>query len=120
MKSIEHRRPDRVVTNISLRRAVRRAVQFGAVAAGLTAGLTPAAMAEPFPAQLELGSLLPGGGGDGSDGFALDGIAQYDFVGRSLSDLGDINGDGLNDFVLGSPGANARGLESSGRSFFIY
>jgi hypothetical protein len=40
-------------------------------------------------------------------------------LGYSLSDAGDINGDGIDDIIFGAPSANTNG-DNSGRSFVIY
>ncbi|NQV27219.1 MAG: FG-GAP repeat protein [Rhodopirellula sp.] len=39
----------------------------------------------------------------GSSGFILNGAANYDFAGTSVSITGDINGDGFDDIVVGTP-----------------
>lgn len=52
-----------------------------------------------FKAQIELVDL------EGNTGFLLNGIAQGDFSGFSVASAGDINGDGLNDLVIGAPGS---------------
>lgn len=49
--------------------------------------------------SLELSSL------DGTDGFALKGIDDNDFSGSSVSNLGDVNGDGFDDIIIGAPDA---------------
>ena len=56
---------------------------------------------EGFEASLNLADL------DGSDGFVLNGIDERDFSGRSVSGAGDINGDGLDDLIIGTSGAEA-------------
>ncbi len=40
------------------------------------------------------------------DGFPLYGLANKDFAGFSVSDGGDINGDGFHDFIIGAPGGD--------------
>jgi len=52
--------------------------------------------AGPFSATFDLATL------DGSDGFRLDGIDPYDFAGVSISNAGDVNGDGLDDVIIGA------------------
>ncbi|GEM_PF-3400530 len=39
---------------------------------------------------------------DGSNGFIIDGLSQNDRLARSVSNAGDVNGDGFDDFVLGT------------------
>jgi hypothetical protein len=76
--------------------------------------------AQPFPAAFELSSLLPGHGGDGSAGFVLAGIDAYDFAGRSVSAAGDINGDGMDDLVVGADFADPGSRSSAGECYVIY
>ena len=52
-----------------------------------------------FAAGFELSSL------DGSNGLRFDGIHQRGYSGGNLAAAGDINGDGLGDFIIGAPGA---------------
>jgi len=54
-----------------------------------------------WPDFIELPSSL-----DGSNGFSLLGIDDGDFSGRSVSGAGDVNGDGIDDFIIGAPGAD--------------
>jgi hypothetical protein len=46
--------------------------------------------------SLSLGTL------DGRDGFVMRGQAPYDYLGFAVSSTGDLNGDGLADFVIGA------------------
>src|SRR4051812_19753496 len=50
----------------------------------------------PFPAIIDLDDIAIGKGG-----FEIQGV--YDYAGRSVSDAGDINGDGIDDIVIGAP-----------------
>ena len=54
-----------------------------------------------FNANLDLSSL------DGSNGFAIIGEAAGDLSGQSVSSAGDVNGDGIGDLIIGTPGADA-------------
>ncbi|MDJ0575619.1 MAG: calcium-binding protein [Xenococcaceae cyanobacterium MO_234.B1] len=69
---------------------------------------------EGFDASFELGDLLPDNGGDGSNGFVITGIDNYDNLGRSVSSAGDINGDGIDDLIIGAPNAG----DSSGGYYY--
>ncbi len=53
-----------------------------------------------FNAVMDLSSL------DGSNGFRLDGVAKYDASGISVSGAGDVNGDGFDDVIVGTPLSN--------------
>ena len=67
----------------------------------------------PFPNPFDLTTL------DGSNGFVLNGEAQFDWSGYSVSAAGDINGDGIGDLVVGSPRADSNGRDS-GRSYVVF
>ncbi len=64
-----------------------------------------------FPAEIELSSLLSGGG---VPGFIINGIDPGDTLGSSVSGAGDINGDGVDDILIGAPSTNPKGLEYAG------
>jgi len=66
-----------------------------------------------FDASLGLFSL------DGNNGFRLDGLAISDFLGKSVSSAGDMNGDGFDDIIVGADGANSNG-KYSGSSYVIF
>ena len=54
-----------------------------------------------------------------NDGFAIQGDAAGDWVGRSVSSAGDLNGDGLADVIVGAPGADGGGVDA-GAAYVIY
>ena len=83
-----------------------------AIASALALGFTGQASAQAFPASINLGSL------NGANGFRLDGAAM-DFSGVSVSDAGDFNGDGIDDLIIGAPGADPNG-SSPGSSYIVY
>jgi hypothetical protein len=65
--------------------------------------------ASGFSATMELSSL------DGSNGFRLEGVAENDRSGRSVSSAGDVNGDGFDDLIIGASGA-----DPSGSSYVVF
>lgn len=66
--------------------------------------------ARPYPASLDLASL------DGENGFRLDGSSEPEFSGTTLGGLGDMNGDGIDDLVIGAPFADL----ASGRAYIVF
>ncbi|MDB2437667.1 hypothetical protein N9W89_03045 [Hellea sp.] len=72
-----------------------------------------------FGAVFELSSLLAANGGDGSAGFAINGIDAGDFSGASVSSAGDVNGDGFDDIIIGAQDAEPNGA-SSGESYVVF
>ncbi|MEO1132079.1 MAG: cohesin domain-containing protein [Cyanobacteria bacterium J06639_1] len=68
---------------------------------------------EGYPTQLFVATL------DGSNGFAIAGASTADEFGHILSNAGDLNGDGLNDLIVGAPTADANG-EDSGRAYVVF
>jgi hypothetical protein len=74
----------------------------------------------PFPPVLPLMSLLPAGGGDGTHGFVLTGVAANDFSGFSVSMAGDVNGDGVVDVIVGAYRADPGGRYAGGASYVVF
>jgi Ca2+-binding RTX toxin-like protein len=66
-----------------------------------------------FAADFNLSAL------DGSNGFKINGIAAGDRSGTSVSRAGDVNGDGVDDLIVGARGADSNG-ESSGQSYVVF
>jgi FG-GAP repeat/FG-GAP-like repeat len=66
-----------------------------------------------FSANLNLSTL------DGTNGFKINGIAESNYSGRSVSSAGDINGDGIDDLIIGADRANPNGI-SSGQSYVVF
>ena len=56
---------------------------------------------------------------DGLNGFRIDGVAAFYFSGDSVSSAGDINGDGIDDLIIGAPGADPNG-RTSGSSYVVF
>jgi Ca2+-binding RTX toxin-like protein len=67
-----------------------------------------------FGAGLDLSTL------NGSNGFAINGIASYDYSGQSVSSAGDVNGDGFDDLIIGANGADPNGLSGAGSSYVVF
>ena len=57
---------------------------------------------------------------NGSNGFAINGIAVNDFSGSSVSSAGDVNGDGIDDLIIGAPGINGDGIPGAGQSYVVF
>ena len=69
--------------------------------------------ASGFDARIDLSGL------DGSNGFRLDGENRGDQSGRSVSSAGDVNGDGYDDLITGTPYTDTNG-PNSGSSYVIF
>lgn len=65
-----------------------------------------------FPTTFELSSL------DGTSGFVLNGIAAGDQAGRTVASAGDINGDGIDDILIGARFADPNGSDS-GQTYVV-
>jgi hypothetical protein len=73
-----------------------------------------------FPAAFELAALDPASGGDGSEGFILEGIDARDSSGTSVSGTGDVNGDGIDDLLIGADNGDPDGREDAGQSYVVF
>ncbi|WP_445636437.1 hypothetical protein NSTC745_01338 [Nostoc sp. DSM 114161] len=56
---------------------------------------------------------------NGSNGFAINGIAGNDNSGNSVSSAGDINGDGFDDLLIGARRADPNGFDS-GQAYVVF
>ncbi len=57
---------------------------------------------------------------DGSNGFALNGVAGGDGAGLAVNRAGDLNDDGFGDLVIGAPDAAPDGREGAGESYVVF
>ena len=57
---------------------------------------------------------------NGSNGFRLDGVAEGDSSGQSVSNAGDVNGDGFDDLIVGAAGADPNGNRVAGSSYVVF
>ncbi|MBU7587265.1 MAG: tandem-95 repeat protein, partial [Nostoc sp. TH1S01] len=67
-----------------------------------------------FGASFNLSSL------DGSNGFVINGIDGFDLSGSSVSGAGDINGDGIDDLIIGAFHADPNGQYNAGESYVVF
>ncbi|MEO1208319.1 MAG: calcium-binding protein, partial [Cyanobacteria bacterium J06638_20] len=67
-----------------------------------------------FAAGLDLSDL------DGSNGFILNGIDLGDGSGISVSGARDVNGDGIDDLIIGAPYADPNGNAVAGESYVVF
>ncbi|MDY6785869.1 MAG: VCBS repeat-containing protein [Cyanobacteriota bacterium] len=58
--------------------------------------------------------------GTGADGFYIDGLNNDDRQFEAISAAGDINGDGIDDFLIAEPYADTNGLNDSGQVYVVY
>jgi len=57
---------------------------------------------------------------DGSNGFEINGARNNDRAGSSVSSAGDLNGDGIDDLVMGARYGRANGNNFSGQTYVIF
>lgn len=57
---------------------------------------------------------------NGPNGFRIDGRAAGDQAGSALVNAGDVNGDGLDDFIISSPAAAPGGMQGAGEIYVIF
>ena len=86
------------------------------VAAVFTAALAmgPSSAHAQFGASLDLSTL------DGTNGFVINGIAAGDRAGLSVSGAGDVNGDGVDDLIIGASYADPNNNSYAGESYVVF
>jgi len=87
---------------------------LSAAAAVVAVAGSVSALGQVFPAVFELSSL------NGANGFVLSGIDAFDFSGRSVSSAGDVNGDGVDDLIIGANRADPNGNSYAGESYVVF
>nr|WP_240903046.1 integrin alpha [Caulobacter sp. SLTY] len=68
----------------------------------------------PFPAIFELGAL------NGANGFRINPTTANAALGWSVASVGDINGDGIDDLILGDPRLGPSGGGYSGAAYVVF
>ncbi len=67
-----------------------------------------------FDPTIELSDL------DGLNGIRFNGVAEFDNTGVSVSSAGDINGDGIDDVIIGANDADPNGTDRAGSSYVVF
>ena len=67
-----------------------------------------------FDATMNLSEL------NGNNGFRLNGVVTGGYLGWSVSNAGDINGDGFDDLIVGAPYADLNGIHNVGTSYVVF
>lgn len=62
----------------------------------------------------------PAFGGDGSDGAVFAGRDDHDRSGRSVSGAGDVNGDGIDDLMIGATTADPGAIDDAGETYVVF
>ncbi|OIP72722.1 MAG: hypothetical protein AUK43_02475 [Oscillatoriales cyanobacterium CG2_30_40_61] len=67
-----------------------------------------------FTQQLDLFTL------NGNNGFVINGIEPDELLGGSVKGAGDINGDKIDDIIIGASGATTNGIKSAGKTYIVF
>ena len=57
---------------------------------------------------------------DGSNGFAIEGVEEFGQLGRSISNAGDVNDDGVDDIIVSATGISIGSNNFGGKVFVIF
>ncbi|MEO8350864.1 MAG: integrin alpha, partial [Chthoniobacteraceae bacterium] len=74
---------------------------------------------EPLEARIAPAAVVQLSDLDGANGFDISGVAAGDKSGFSVSGAGDINGDGIDDVIIGAHRADTNGSDS-GASYVVF
>lgn len=67
-----------------------------------------------FPAEIQLSTL------NGINGFSIGGAGAGGNAGTSVNDAGDVNNDGIEDLIVGAPGADPGGANDAGQVYVVF
>ncbi|TNC99974.1 MAG: hypothetical protein FD118_3517 [Rhodocyclaceae bacterium] len=56
----------------------------------------------------------------GTGGFVINGQCTFDYSGSSVANAGDVNGDGLDDIIVGARGSDPAAGSNAGRSYVVF
>ena len=57
---------------------------------------------------------------DGHNGLIIEGLAEDDQTGISVSGAGDVNGDGIDDLLIGANGLDNSNSSTAGGSYLLF
>jgi hypothetical protein len=80
---------------------------------GIHAGESYVVFGKTSSSPVDLGSMK-------GAGFRIDGINAGDLSGRSVSGAGDVNGDGMDDLIIGASHATANGNSEAGQAYVVF
>jgi hypothetical protein len=89
---------------------------YKADANGTDSGASYVVFGKTTGTQVELSAIASG---DGTKGFVINGGAEFDESGLSVSSAGDVNKDGFDDLIVGALGAE-RGAAQTGASYVVF
>jgi Ca2+-binding RTX toxin-like protein len=84
---------------------------------GIQSGASYVVFGKAGVTKVELSDIASG---TGTLGFVINGAAGGDQSGYSVSSAGDVNGDGLDDLIVGAWGADANGITNAGASYVVF
>ncbi len=70
--------------------------------------------AESFQTSFDLNSL------NGNNGFYINGITSNSTLGSSVNIGGDVNGDGVDDMIIGADNASPNGQDTAGQAYVVF
>ena len=106
-------------------RALRRRLLARASALALRVALRPRGWASGLLAVGLIGAQAPALAQETIDlatdaELTIQGAAAYDFSGCSVSGAGDVNGDGIDDLIIGARYADPNGRDYAGASYVVF
>ncbi len=79
------------------------------------AGQTYVILGKADGSAVDLADIIAGNGG-----WVINGASAGDYAGRSISSAGDVNGDGVDDIVIGADRADPSGAPGAGKSYVVF